>query len=115
VSQVFSAARTDVLAAFSIRTSDDPLEKIKLQDAATQFESILIASLLEKFEAMTEAPGEASADAGGNTMHAVGVQAFASKLAESGGFGIAKLLIEKACPAEGKVPLSTKVLSSCGR
>jgi Rod binding domain-containing protein len=106
--QGLRALRLDVPAAILDGTANrDRLEGRKLREAAEQFESVLIASMLEKFEAMAEIPG-AEADAGGGTMHAIGVQALAGKLTESGGLGIAKLLIEKLGPSEKKT-LVTKV------
>ena len=95
--------------------NDSRLEQKKLKDAATQFESVLIASLLEKFESMAEVPGEGPTDAGGGTMHGIGVQALAANLAASGGLGIAKLLMEKLAPATEQNRQGTKVSPLDGR
>lgn len=76
-------------------TSQSQLKTSKIRDAATQFEAILIASLLEKFESMAESPGGCSSDAGGSTMHAIGLQALACRLADSGVLGITGLLVNQ--------------------
>jgi Rod binding domain-containing protein len=91
------------------------IENRKLKDAATQFESLLIASLLEKFESMSEVPGDGPTDAGGGTMYGIGIQALAANLAASGGLGIAKLLIEKLAPGGEQNRQGTKVSLPDGR
>ncbi len=76
----------------------------KVHKSATDFESILLSSWLEKMEQTIQTlPGDEQ-DPGADNFQSLGVQAISGAIVARGGFGIAKV-IEKhllpACPAEG--------------
>lgn len=75
----------------------------KAHKSAVEFESILLASWLEKMQQTIQTlPGD-DQDPGADTFQSLGVQAISGALAARGGLGIAKL-VEKhllpACPVD---------------
>jgi Rod binding domain-containing protein len=65
----------------------------KIEDAARQFESILIAQMLRSGRESASAMGEEDeSDSGGSTMLEVAEQQFAQMLARQGGLGLARLV-----------------------
>ncbi len=70
----------------------------KLQKSASEFEGMLIAQVLGKFNlSLTSMAGE-STDAGSSTLNALAVQTFANAMAARGGFGFAKMLVQRLEP-----------------
>jgi Rod binding domain-containing protein len=62
--------------------------------AAREFEAQLIASLLQSFEkTFASLPGQTDLP-GADDYNVLGTQALASAIAEHGGFGIAKMIVE---------------------
>jgi Rod binding domain-containing protein len=76
-------------------TKTDP----KLKKAASDFESILVTSWLEKMRDAFSLDGK-SEDAmpGGDSMTALATQAVAQAMAARGGFGIGKMLYDRMRP-----------------
>jgi Rod binding domain-containing protein len=70
----------------------------KVQQAAREFESILLTQWLEQArQSLAAAPGgdeEDPADPGGEQMLSLGMQSLAAAVTKSGGIGIARLLID---------------------
>jgi len=65
----------------------------KLTKAAQDFESVLLANLLENMQsAMSNLSGEPE-DAAGDDFKGIGVQQIAKSWAESGGVGIARMIL----------------------
>jgi Rod binding domain-containing protein len=65
----------------------------RIEDAARQFESILIAQMLRSARESASAMGEEDeSDTGGSTMREVAEQQFALMLARQGGIGLTRLV-----------------------
>ena len=71
----------------------------KLAKAAQEFESILLASWLEKMN-QSFVGSEESQDPAHDTVSSLGTQAIASALAARGGIGIAGMLLRQLQPAQ---------------
>jgi Rod binding domain-containing protein len=66
----------------------------KIEDAARQFESILIAQMLRSGRESASALGdEDESDSGGSTMIEVAEQQFAQMLAKQGGIGLTQMVV----------------------
>lgn len=71
----------------------------KLKKAASDFESILVASWLEKMRDSFSLDGQSEDSmAGSDSMTALGTQAVAQAMAARGGFGIGKMLYDRLRP-----------------
>jgi Rod binding domain-containing protein len=80
--------------AVTTRHASEPYVQ-KARKAARQFEAQMIATLLGPVEKSFAAiPGEAT-DPGADNYQAMGVQALATQMAESGGLGIAALIMRR--------------------
>lgn len=79
------------LAAFSKKTKD---ESTKIQDAAAQFEALLIGQMLKSARSPDgEAAIAGESDGPGSTLLDMSEQQFAQTLASSGGLGLGKMII----------------------
>jgi Rod binding domain-containing protein len=87
---------TAAVAANSPRPTQPPN---KLAMAAQEFESILLASWLEKMNQGFVGTQE-SQDAAHDTVSSLGTQAIASALAARGGIGLASMLLRQLQPAQ---------------
>ena len=77
----------------------DPKADAKLKKAGSDFESILVASWLEKMRDSFSLDGQSEdAMAGSDSMTALGTQAVAQAMAARGGFGIGKMLYDRLRP-----------------
>lgn len=65
----------------------------KLTKAARDFEGILISSLLEEFQKDTLDPSEGGLGAGSETLRSLGTQAVGQAIAQRGGLGIARMIV----------------------
>jgi len=90
-------------------------ERSKAHKYATEFEAILVSSLLEKMEQTVQTlPGD-DADAGHDNFQSLGVQAVGKAIAEGGGFGIAKMIeqhLTPGCASEGITEVTSEPLKS---
>ena len=79
-----------------VRTLEGSPGTAKTQQAAREFESILLTQWLEQArQSSAGAPGgdeEDAADPGGDQMLSLGMQALAAAVSKSGGIGIARML-----------------------
>jgi len=66
----------------------------KLAKAAQDFEGILLSSLLEEVQKGTLDPSSGSLGAGAQTLRSLGTQAVAQALAQRGGIGIARMIVQ---------------------
>lgn len=74
-------------------------DKARTHEYATEFEAILVSSLLEKMEQTVQTlPGE-DADAGHESFQSMGVQAVGKAVANQGGFGIARMIEKHLSPS----------------
>ncbi len=78
----------------------------KLAKSAQEFESILLASWLEKMN-QSFVGSEESQDPAHDTVSSLGTQAIASALAARGGIGIAGMLLRQLQPAQPRVADAT--------
>src|SRR5260370_35891086 len=75
----------------------------KIEDAARQFESILIAQMLRSGRESASGIGEEDeSDSGGSTMLEVAEQQFAQMLSKQGGIGLTHMVVAGLKRAEGK-------------
>lgn len=70
-------------------------QNVKLKRAATEFESVLLASWLEQLRQSYSLDAEQEALAGGDNMRSMATQAVATAMAARGGIGIAQLMYER--------------------
>ena len=68
---------------------DQPIVKSKVEDAAKQFEALMIAQMLR-----TARENTGDQDSSGSTMLDVADQQFSQLLANNGGMGLAKLIVK---------------------
>jgi Rod binding domain-containing protein len=81
----------------------------KGRHAALEFESVLLQTLLEPLEkSFSTLPGKDDLS-GGDNYHYLGTQALASSLAQSGGLGLARMMVRSLLKPHG---LSAKVSGS---
>jgi Rod binding domain-containing protein len=80
-------------------TKTDPKSDARLKKAASDFESILVTSWLEKMRNSFSLDGQ-SEDAmpGADSMTALATQSVAQAMAARGGFGIGKVLYDRLRP-----------------
>jgi Rod binding domain-containing protein len=80
-------------------------------DASRKFEAVLLNSLLGSLEhSFSALPGK-KPDSIADNYHAMGMQALASTLAASGGFGIASMIVRNLLHANGQGPNGQSTLS----
>ena len=78
----------------------------KVRHAAQEFESVLLQTLLEPLEkSFSTLPGKDDLS-GGDNYHYLGTQALASALSQSGGLGLARMMVHSLLKPQG---LSIKV------
>jgi Rod binding domain-containing protein len=85
--------------ATAANMASSPKPPNKLAKAAQEFESILLASWLEKMN-QGFVGSEESQDAAHDTVSSLGTQAIASALAARGGIGLAGMLLRQLQPAQ---------------
>ena len=94
-----SAPITPAMALLSVGAEPKPT---KIEDAARQFESILIAQMLRSGrESASGIADEDESDSGGSTMMEVAEQQFAQMLAKQGGIGLTRLVVDGLKRGEG--------------
>jgi len=72
----------------------------KLAKAAQDFEGVLLSSLLQEVQKSNLDPSSASLGAGAETLRSLGTQAVAQALAQRGGIGIARMIVQHYSPAK---------------
>ena len=77
----------------------------KIQQAAQQFEAILLADVLEKLQ-KSFSLSEESQDPAHDTLSGLGTQALAGALAARGGIGFSRMLVEHLSASPGNRQLS---------
>lgn len=81
---------TDAISAMTPSTVDVGMAKpSKVEDAAKQFEGLMIAQMLKTARENTE-----ETDSSGSTMLDLADQQFSQVLANNGGLGLAKLIVK---------------------
>ena len=91
---------TPATALMGIVTEPKPT---KIEDAARQFESILIAQMLRSGRESASGIGEEDeSDSAGSTMLEVAEQQFAQMLSKQGGIGLTHMVVAGLKRAEGK-------------
>ena len=65
----------------------------KLTRVAKQFEGVLLATLLQEVQKGSLDPSDAGLGAGSETLRSLGTEAVAQALAEKGGLGIARMIV----------------------
>ena len=65
----------------------------KLTRVATQFEGVLLSSLLQEVQKGTLDPSDAGLGGGSETLRSLGTEAVAQALAQKGGLGIARMIV----------------------
>ena len=92
-----------------VKTLDGAPSKAKIQQAAKEFESILLTQWLEQArQSLAGAPGgdeEDPADPGGEQMLSLGMQSLAAAVTKSGGIGIARMLTRHLANQNGATPI----------
>jgi Rod binding domain-containing protein len=73
----------------------------KLSKAAQDFEGVLLSSWLEEAQKSSLNPSDADLDSGSETIRSLGTQAVAQALAERGGLGIARMIVDHFRDAVG--------------
>jgi Rod binding domain-containing protein len=102
---VFPATAAGTIQSANQSQQAVPSDSSKLSKAAREFESILLASWLEKMQ--QSFGGAENQDPAHDTISGLGTQAIATALAERGGIGIARMLIKQLSPpATSDLPLS---------
>lgn len=71
-----------------------PAAKVKAQNAARDFEAVLLSSLLESLQ-KSFADTSADASAGSDNYAVMGTQALASAISAQGGIGIARMILHQ--------------------
>jgi Rod binding domain-containing protein len=90
-------------ATGSPASSTDAYAK-RVIDASRKFEAVLLNSLLGSLEhSFSALPGK-KPDSVADDYHAMGMQALASTLAASGGFGIASMIVRNLLHTKGQGP-----------
>jgi hypothetical protein len=69
------------------------LKLLRLTRVAKQFEGVLLTSLLQEVQKGTLDPSDAGLGAGSETLRSLGTEAVAQALAQRGGLGIARMII----------------------
>jgi Rod binding domain-containing protein len=70
----------------------------KLQKAAAEFESILLANLWKSMKGSFAASDDESADPAHDTLEDMGIQAMSSAVGKNGGLGLGKLILKHLEP-----------------
>ncbi len=65
----------------------------KLTKVAKQFEGILLSTLLQEIQKGTLDPSDAGLGAGSDTLRSLGTEAVAEAIAQKGGLGIARMIV----------------------
>ena len=65
----------------------------KLAKVAKQFEGVLLSTLLQEVQKGTLDPSEAGLGAGSDTLRSLGTEAVAEAIAQKGGLGIARMIV----------------------
>jgi len=65
----------------------------KLTKVAKQFEGVLLSTLLQEVQKGTLDPSEAGLGAGSDTLRSLGTEAVAEAIAQKGGLGIARMIV----------------------
>ncbi len=65
----------------------------KLTKVAKQFEGVLLSTLLEEVQKGTLDPSDAGLGAGSETLRSLGTEAVAEAIAQKGGLGIARMIV----------------------
>jgi Rod binding domain-containing protein len=65
----------------------------KLTKVAKQFEGIMLSTLLQEVQKGTLDPSEAGLGAGSDTLRSLGTEAVAEAIAQKGGLGIARMIV----------------------
>jgi peptidoglycan hydrolase FlgJ len=65
----------------------------KLAKVAKQFEGILLSTLLQEVQKSTLDPSAAGLGAGSDTLRSLGTEAVATAIAQKGGLGIARMIV----------------------
>jgi len=81
----------------------------KLTKAAQEFEGVLISSWLEEVQKSSLDPSGTGQEAGSETLRSLGTQAVAQALAQRGGLGIARMIVQHFSPTLASQPGSEKV------
>lgn len=80
-------------------TDIDQPTRSKLTDAAQQFEGMLLQEMLKPLQSNNEdggwSSGDKESDSGTDTINSFGVEAVAKAISQSGGFGIARQVIQQ--------------------
>jgi len=92
------------MPALSLRASSDRIANLagkpdagsrmqKLTKVAKQFEGILLSTLLQEIQKGTLDPSDAGLGAGSDTLRSLGTEAVAEAIAQKGGLGIARMIV----------------------
>jgi Rod binding domain-containing protein len=65
----------------------------KLTKVAKQFEGVLLSTLLQEVQKGTLDPSDAGLGAGSDTLRSLGTEAVAEAIAQKGGLGIARMIV----------------------
>jgi len=79
--------------ANGVGLTDANSKLLKLTRVAKQFEGILLTSLLQEVQKGTLDPSDAGLGAGSETLRSLGTEAVAQALAQRGGLGIARMIV----------------------
>ncbi len=83
------------ISSLSLPIANTEPTPTKVEDAARQFESLLIAQMLQSARsAAREGFGEGEDDAQSDTVLSIAEQQFAQVLARNGGLGLARLVMQ---------------------
>jgi len=92
---------TPALPNMPVPAMSKAVDAATLRRNAVEFESILIAQVLEKLEKTYSCmPGEEPTDAAHETEGNLATQALATGLARAGGFGFAKMILNYLAPPD---------------
>jgi Rod binding domain-containing protein len=78
------------LDAVTSRSSSDP----KLKKAASDFETLLLSSMLDEMKTFSDSLG-GDGDPAANTIQGLGINAAASAIAKAGGVGIGQMVLQQ--------------------
>lgn len=70
----------------------------KARKASTEFEGVLLSSLLSQLQTSFQLPGIESEDPAGDTMRNIGMQELGKVWANSGGIGLARMVLKQIVP-----------------
>lgn len=94
-----SQASSQVVQADASAQGTETLAHRKLRKAAQEFESMLISQLLGESGVGLSSLGGDTPLAGSQTLNSLAIQTLSTAMAGRGGFGIAKMLVDKLGPS----------------